>query len=163
MFGSLKATHSPLITYPRRNGARRCNVLAFAAEGRTSMHKIFVVCLLVGVAITARGQVPNPPNSAMSLDEALALLNKRGYDPKSHPDTDLPIYTEEYEYLREMCRVATMCGKSERELVGDANDEHRTGNKECINFDGAFKKTSLAGQSMRVVCSELFIVDEDDF
>ena len=127
------------------------------------MHKIFVVCLLVGVAITARGQVPNPPNSELSLDEALGLLTKRGYDPRSHPDTDLPIYTEEYEDLREACRQAKMCGKSERELVGSANDEHRTGNKECVNFDGAFKKTSLAGQSMRVVCSELFVVDEDDF
>ena len=162
MSGSVQATADPSTTYSRRNGVRRCNVLAFVTEGHTKMHKIFVVCVLVGVAMTARGQVPNPPNSEMALDEALALLEKRGYDPASHPDTDLPVYTEEYEDLRELCKQAEMCGKSERELVGNVNDEHRSGNKECVTFNGAYKKTSLSSQSMRVVCSELFVVSEED-
>jgi hypothetical protein len=119
------------------------------------MYKL-IVALVVTITLTSNifyvhGQVPNPPNTELSLAEAADLVRQKGYDPYS---VGKPVYTEEYEALRRLCKQASMCRGKDRPGV---KNEHRHGKKECVDFDGAWAKTSLAGtKSMRVVCSELF-------
>ena len=130
---------------------------------RTTMnyYKNIIFTFLGMIIITiVYAQVPNPPNSEMSLTDAAELLTKRGYDPYSHPGSAKPIYTEEYENLRRLCmEAAEVCKVSTRQ---DELSEHRAGQKECVDFGGAWEKTSMKGTTMRVVCSELFKIDTDE-
>ena len=130
---------------------------------RTTMnyYKNIIFTFLGMIIITiVYAQVPNPPNSEMSLTDAAELLTKRGYDPYSHPGSVKPLYTEEYESLRRLCmEAAEVCKVSTRQ---DELSEHRAGQKECVDFGGAWEKTSMKGTTMRVVCSELFKIDTDE-
>ena len=124
------------------------------------MYKL-IAALVVTITLAtnifyAHGQVPNPPNTELSLAEAAEKLRQKGYDPYS---VGKPVYTEEYEALRRLCKQASMCKGKDRPGV---KNEHRHGKKECVDFGGAWAKTSFAGKkSMRVVCSELFKISND--
>ena len=104
---------------------------------RTTMnyYKNIIFTFLGMIIITiVYAQVPNPPNSEMSLTDAAELLTKRGYDPYSHPGSVKPLYTEEYESLRRLCmEAAEVCKVSTRQ---DELSEHRAGQKECVDFGG---------------------------
>ena len=123
------------------------------------MNKLILALLVLTLTTNmfyVHGQIPNPPNSELSLTEAANMLRQKGYDPYS---VGKPVHYEEYEELRRLCQQASMCTSGDRPGF---KDEHRATKKECVDFGGAWAKTSLAGKkSMRVVCSELFKIPKE--
>ena len=103
---------------------RSINIQTETERMTMNYYKNIIFTFLGMIIITiVYAQVPNPPNSEMSLTDAAELLTKRGYDPYSHPGSVKPIYTEEYESLRRLCmEAAEVCKVSTRQ---DELSEHR--------------------------------------